>query len=56
MLRKKAINDFITACQELGSSDATIVDQLEFFVTNTMPEHRIQATEILEKGEVVHPL
>lgn len=53
MIRKKAINDFITACQEQGFSDALIVDQLEFFVTNTMPDHRIQLVKILEEGEVI---
>ena len=54
MLRKKAIAEFITACQQQGFSDAAIVDQLEFFVTDTMAEHRIQEVKILEEGEVVH--
>jgi len=55
MLRKKAIADFIDACLEQGFSDSLIVDQIDFFVRSTMPAHRIQAVEILEEGEVVHP-
>ena len=55
MLRKKAINDFITACQEQGFSDAAIVDQLGYFTSDIAHEHYIQEIKILEEGEVVHP-
>lgn len=56
MLRKKAISDFIAACQQQGFSNATIVDQLSAFTLEVAHENQIQEIKILEEGEVAHPL
>ena len=55
MLRKKAIEDFITVCREKDWNKAVVLDQIYCFVTDTFSETniRLQDVEILEEGEVV---
>lgn len=57
MLRKKAINDFITACENIGLSDTAILNKLVDFVTNATMDPRLSIPQIkiLEEGEVVRP-
>lgn len=56
MLRKKAIAEFIIACQKENLPADIILDQLKAFITNIHDEFQITLIDILKEGEVVHPL